>query len=170
MIQQESPLALTRKRLTDCGITSSRYVPVGGVPGRGGTLAVVPPGGYLAGGYPGCGTPRGGTWQGGTQRGVPGGGVPGRGVPGRGYLVGGYLAGGTLAVVPPPGTGQGPPHLELDRVPPPRLELHRVPPLPGPGMGYPPPHQKVGTPPPPPGVNRHTKWKYNLLSYYVRGR
>ena len=59
---QESPPALTRKRLTDRGVTSPRYVPV---VGGGGTLAGGVPwlggypgqGGTLAGGGGGWGTP-----------------------------------------------------------------------------------------------------------------
>ena len=109
MIKQESPPALTRKRLTDRGVTSPRYVPVGGgVPQSGTPPPPSPGGGYpsqVPPSPPGGGTPvryspplpPGGVPQSGTPLPLPPGGVPCRG---------GYLANYRIGNPPPPPCGQ----------------------------------------------------------------
>ena len=82
-------------------------------------------------------------------------GVPWVGAPLLGGTPGGCpLARGTQGGCPPAWTLDGVPPQTWDRV--------------GPGMGYP-PISWMGYPLPR-DVNWQTNWKYNLLSYYVRGR
>ena len=98
----------------------------------------------------------------------PAGGVPWAGTPlPRVPWAGAPLVGGEPRWVPPLIWMGYPPTISWTGYTPPPSAGRGTPP-PSAGWGTTPHHQLDGVPPP--GVDRHTKWKYYLLSYYVRGR